>query len=157
MIRVFIPGHPRGKERARSRIITAKATGRQFTSHYTPKKTRDNENNIRSHAIGAMKMQKPMTGPVNLKLDIAFEIPKSWPKWKVDMALTGQILPTTKPDSDNIEKSIKDAFNGVIWVDDCQVVSGEKAKRYSLQPGVFAIITPLEAHPAQIQRKDLAA
>lgn len=157
-MKIFIPGQPQGKERARSRIITAKATGRQFTSHYTPKKTRDNESRIRSYAIGAMNGRKPLTGPIRMILNMAFDIPQSWPKWKRALALDGLILPTVKPDSDNVEKSIKDGFNGVIWADDCQVVVCEKSKFYSDEPGVFVeIIEMAEAYPAQITRKEIAA
>src|SRR5690606_17037782 len=115
-----IPGQPQGKARARSRIIKSKRTGQQFVSHYTPADTRRNELTIRTLAVAAMRGRPPMPGPVRLELLIAFEVPKSWPKWKTEMALAGQIAPTVKPDSDNVEKSVKDALNGVAWVDDCQ-------------------------------------
>jgi len=155
MIEVFIPGQPQGKERARSRIITSK-TGKQFTSHYTPSKTRQREELIKSYAVGAMKGQPAFAGPVDLELRMVFEIPKSWPQWKRDLALTHMILPTVKPAADNIEKSVKDGFNDVVWRDDCQVVSCRKVKCYGAKPGVHALIRPItDKHSAQVTRKEL--
>ncbi|MBU0536873.1 MAG: RusA family crossover junction endodeoxyribonuclease [Gammaproteobacteria bacterium] len=157
MIEIFIPGQPQGKERARSRIITSKS-GRQFTSHYTPAKTRQREELIKSYAVGAMRSAAPMAGPVALELRMVFEVPKSWPQWKRDLALTHMILPTVKPDADNIEKSVKDGFNGVVWIDDCQVVSCMKVKCYGPTPGVKAVIREItDKHSAQVTRKDLDA
>lgn len=154
MIELFIPGQPQGKERSRSRIVTGKG-GRQFTSHYTPSKTRKHEQLIESYGINAMQGAKPLSGPVSMDLFMVFEIPKSWPNWKAEMALKHLILPTTKPDSDNVEKSIKDGLNGVVWVDDCQVVKCQKVKVYGPRPGVRVRVHPLPEHPAQITRKDL--
>lgn len=156
MIELFIPGQPMGKERARSRIITGR-NGKSFTSHYTPSKTRKHESLIESYGIGAMSGRKPITGPVRMELFIAFQIPQSWPKWKVELALSKMILPTTKPDSDNIEKSIKDGLNGVVWVDDCQVVECNKVKFYSTKPGVRVVVHAMDQLPAQITRKELDA
>ena len=72
------------------------------------------------------------------------------------MALDGDIKPTVKPDADNVEKAVKDALNGVVWVDDCQVVNCEKEKFYSTKPGVHAVIETVRAHPAQITRKPVS-
>lgn len=157
MIRFFIPGQPQSKERARSRIIKTKA-GKQFTTHYTPKKTRDNENRIRTHAMQAMAGRAIIKGPVRITLRMGFEIPKSWPQWKHDMALMGKIAPTVRPDIDNVEKSIKDAFNGIVWIDDCQVVECEKVKFYTAMPGVLVSVREIvNVHRAQITRKEITA
>ena len=155
MIDIFIPGKPRGKERSRSRIVTSKKNGKQFTTHYTPKSTRDYESLIASYGIGAMKGRRPVHGPVKLELVICFPVPDSWPKWKTEMALANRILPTVKPDSDNVEKSIKDGLNGVVWHDDCQVVDTVKVKVYREIPGIRVRVTELEKYPAQIKRADI--
>lgn len=41
------------------------------------------------------------------------------------------ILPTTKPDWDNIAKNICDALNGVVYPDDKAIVTGSVKKVYS--------------------------
>ncbi|WP_175829702.1 RusA family crossover junction endodeoxyribonuclease [Burkholderia cepacia] len=51
-------------------------------------------------------------------------------------AATGAIGVTKKPDSDNVVKALKDGMNGVVYVDDGQVVDLWVAKRYAVVPGV---------------------
>ncbi len=41
-VNFYFPITPRGKERARSRVVTTKS-GKTFASHYTPAKTREYE------------------------------------------------------------------------------------------------------------------
>ena len=55
---------------------------------------------------------------------IAFmDIPKSWPKVKRLEAEYGAILPTSKPDVDNILKAAMDGLEGVVYHADSQVTS----------------------------------
>ena len=91
--------------------------------------------------------------PVALYLQMTFEVPKSWPKWKKAMALDGKILPTAKPDGDNVEKAIMDGFNGIVWIDDSYVVSGGRSKIYGETAGVKAKVVPLNAHPSNITKE----
>jgi Holliday junction resolvase RusA-like endonuclease len=116
---------------------------------------------IRTLAMEAMGVQPPMEGPVEMTLFIVMPIPQSWPAWKREMAVAGQIMPTTKPDSDNVEKAVKDALNGVVWGDDAQVVSTVKAKLYAggefRATGVYVSAQQLPAMPAQHKHKPEAA
>ena len=62
---------------------------------------------------------------------VAFmEIPKSWSKVKRLEAEYGAILPTTKPDIDNIIKSALDGLEGVVYYSDNQVTSVDAKKVY---------------------------
>lgn len=152
-INIFIPGQPQGKGRARSRIVKSK-TGKQFTSHYTPAKTRSYENHIRACAIDAVGVNhKPTDQPVKLTLSMTYQIPLSWPLWKRMAALNGEVMPTVKPDADNVEKAVKDGLNKIAWIDDCQVVACYKTKLYGEQAGIRATIEIIKALPAQIGRK----
>lgn len=150
-IHIFIAGQPQAKARARSRIVGK--PGKQFTSHYTPEHTRKYEAWVSRNAKAVMGSAKPIGGPVALYLQMAFEVPKSWPKWKKAMALEGKILPTAKPDIDNVDKAIMDGFNGIVWVDDSCVVSGGRSKIYGEIPGVKAKVVPLNAYPANITKQ----
>lgn len=156
-ITFFVPGEPQGKGRARAYVKKDKYRrpmrnrhGNIAIGHYTPDKTRSYEEEIAWRAVDA-RNEAPFTGPVRVTIDIRKGIPESWPKWKKEMAIAGEILPTTKPDTDNVEKAIKDALNGVLWLDDSQVVEDQKTARYTAdRPGVQVVVEPLAAYGADI-------
>lgn len=155
-IEIFIPGVPQGKGRARSFLRNGKI------GHYTPEKTRTYEGLIASLGLDAMLGKKPLEIPLLLTICAVFSIPESWPTWKREAAYYGQILPTTKPDMDNIKKAIKDGLNGVVWKDDCFATSAMVRKRYvrnsDERVGVHVEIKPdyvdgYKTFPAQIKSK----
>lgn len=155
-IAFFVPGDPQGKARARSSVVTKAdgsvargKSGRAMIRHYTPKKTEDYEANVATF-YRQVKTGPATSQPVILILEIIHGIPDSWPKWKHAMALDGKMLPVTKPDGDNVEKAVKDALNGVAWIDDTQVVGTIKVKRYG-DPGVGVTIIPLSELPSTIK------
>ena len=45
--------------------------------------------------------------------------------------MSHEILPTSKPDVDNVIKGIFDAMNEIVWKDDKQAVDVSIRKRYS--------------------------
>lgn len=144
----FVPGKPQGKERARSSRKTGK--------HYTPDKTRSYEQAISIYAKNAMMGLRPLSAPIYLKLEIIMPIPNGWPKWKIKKAMAGEVLPTTNPDADNVEKSIKDACNKIVWGDDSYVVKCDKVKKYVSDerslPGVHVHINVLNGMCAQLAK-----
>lgn len=147
-ILIVVPGHPVGKGRARSAQL---ASGR--TIHYTPQKTRSWEGVAKLFAMEKMAGREPLACPVRLSLIITHAVPDSWPLWKQNLALAGEIEPTVKPDADNVEKAVKDALNGVAWLDDCQVVSCTKEKLYGQHPGVRILVSARGTLPAQVRRR----
>ena len=96
----------------------------------------------------------PLTGPVALRLCVYLAVPSSWPAWKRQAALRGHVRPTGKPDLDNILKAAKDAMNGVLWVDDAQVVLVVTDKAYSDTPRVEIQAETIYAAPNQITCRD---
>lgn len=165
MIEFHVPGEPQGKGRARATVATNKATGqvlrdkksgRAIINHYTPEKTVAYESLIRVLAMqaGAQVRANPPDGPVELVIEVRRSIPDSWPTWKREAALAGQIRPTTKPDNDNVEKAVKDGCNGVLWKDDCQIVEDRKRALYVADNvGVAVTVRYLDAHPAQVKAR----
>lgn len=158
LIRIWIPGTPQGKGRARARIAGKGA--KQFIQHYTPGKTRSYEEAIKVLAAAQMSGRPPLVGAVHMALVIVMPVPKSWPNWKRELVDKDAIAPTTKPDSDNVEKAVKDALNGVVWKDDAQVVYTSKLKIYQrtehyTEPGVLAIVTRSKKKPAQVNSDTL--
>jgi len=151
VIKFHVPGKPQGKGRARSFLMKNGKIG-----HHTPDKTRTYEGMIRTLGMQATAGAKPSEQPIALTLTIVMPITASWPAWKRELAQSGELLPTTKPDADNVEKAVKDALNGVVWRDDAQVVSCDKNKFYErsgLTVGIYIEARGIDAHPAQIKRK----
>lgn len=150
-VQFTVPGAPQGKGRARSFVRNG------HVGHYTPEKTRTYEGMIRTLAMEAMGMRPPIGGPVQLELVIVMPIPASWPKWKIELALAGKVLPTTKPDADNVAKAAKDGMNGVVWNDDCQVVAAAIEKIYTGEvfpiPGLYINVRQAPAMGAQHKHK----
>jgi Holliday junction resolvase RusA-like endonuclease len=132
----IVPGQPIGK--GRPRIGKVGNHARMFT----PAKTVNYETLVAYAAQAAMKGSALFEGAVGLDLRIACQIPASWSQKKQRAAAAGRVLPTTKPDADNIIKAICDALNGVVWKDDVQVVDLAVTKRYALVPGVEVMVVP---------------
>jgi Holliday junction resolvase RusA-like endonuclease len=125
-----VPGKPVGKGRPRV------GRGGGHARMFTPEKNVSSENLVGWTAAQAMAGRQVITGPVNVRLHIAMDIPASWSKVKQQRALEGLEHPTTKPDMDNVIKAIFDAMNGVVWKDDVQVIGLSTSKAYGQAPGV---------------------
>jgi len=124
----FIPIVPTPKGRPR----TALRNGRPVI--YTPKKTLDFENFVKTWL--SIRVKKPIETGVILHLEFNFVPPKSWTKKKKTEALRIDSRHTIKPDLDNLEKSVMDAAEGVLYLNDCQVWQKSSVKRYSEQAGI---------------------
>jgi Holliday junction resolvase RusA-like endonuclease len=124
-----VDGEPVAK--ARPKFVIAKG----FPIAYTPEKTRIAEKTIRDTAVMFYRCV-PTTKPVEVNLVFHKSVPKSWSKKKQQEALDGLILPQMKPDIDNYIKTVFDALNGVVWVDDSQVCSVNAKKKYSEKAGI---------------------
>lgn len=131
LLSLELPGAPRGKGRPRFRVIGKGK--KQFVSTYTDSETRAYEDRLK--AVGALRMgmDTPFDFPLSVKVEAMMPIPASWSAKKRASAANGEIAPTTKPDADNIAK-MKDALNGVVWLDDSLIVSLVVVKRYSDVP-----------------------
>ena len=106
---------------------------------YTPSATKKYENLVRM-AFVQRSGSMPHDGPVSVAFKAFFPIPKSRPKWWKEAARE-QIIPhTTKPDMDNIRKSLMDGLNTVAFRDDSLVFSGPPEKWYSDTPRVEVFI-----------------
>jgi Holliday junction resolvase RusA-like endonuclease len=110
---------------------------------FTPEKTVSYENLVGWTAAQAMAGKPLIEQPVAVWLTVYCAVPASWSKVQQHLALTGNRLPTTKPDIDNLIKAIFDAMNGVVWKDDVQVVDLAVGKRYDATPGVAVAVKPL--------------
>jgi Holliday junction resolvase RusA-like endonuclease len=91
---------------------------------YTPKETMNYESLVRFSFLEKYPNHIPYSNESALKVHLtAFKtIPKAFSKKKRQLALDGMIRPKTKPDLDNIAKSVLDGLNQVAFVDDKCVV-----------------------------------
>jgi Holliday junction resolvase RusA-like endonuclease len=135
-----IAGEPQGKGRAR---IGRLSNGRAVA--FTPQKTRSYEALIRYEAQVVMESTNSalINGPVLLKVDAHFGIPRSATKRFAAAARAGTALPVKRPDLDNIVKAALDALNTVVFRDDAQVVEIVARKTYSDQPCLIVTVEAL--------------
>ncbi|WP_334067277.1 RusA family crossover junction endodeoxyribonuclease [Burkholderia cepacia] len=129
-VEFIVPGAPLAKGRPRFARSGAHVTT------YTPEKTERYENLVKMAARAAMRSTAPYAGPIRLILHIGLPIPASWSNKRQGEAAAGAIGATKKPDADNVVKALKDGMNGVVYVDDGQVVDLWVSKRYARTPGV---------------------
>jgi Holliday junction resolvase RusA-like endonuclease len=134
MISFVISGEMRGKQRPR-------VTRRGHV--YTPTETREAEAVIAKLAGEAMAGHAPFEGAVSLTIFVETEPPKSASKAARERMLSGNQRPTKKPDLDNIVKLISDAMNGVVYVDDKQVVGLSVWKGYAKVARTLVTVQPL--------------
>lgn len=106
----------------------------KFGHVYTTPKTRAYENIVKSTAID--NRVPCVTTALRVELVIYKSIPKSFSKKKRELANEGKIYPVVKPDIDNYVKAVLDGLNGVLFVDDKQIVDFRAIKRYSDSPRV---------------------
>lgn len=130
---LYFPGDAKGKQRPRATTINGKAR------MYTPKQTTDAEHNVAAMAFSQVG-QPLLEGPLSVVVDITVRPPQSWSKRKTEQALSGALFPTGKPDLDNVAKLYLDALNGILWVDDAQIVKLIVLKQYGEKAGVGMIV-----------------
>ncbi|UXR73317.1 RusA family crossover junction endodeoxyribonuclease [Staphylococcus sp. IVB6238] len=80
----------------------------------------------------------------DIKLTVEFYFPplRSWSKKRLREKLLS--YKRTKPDLDNLLKTVLDAGNGKIWKDDNQIVEIRTFKKYDYIPRTVLIIEELE-------------
>lgn len=142
MIQFIIPGQPVAKGRPKFTVQGG------FAKVYTPKKTADYETLVAGIAKRAMGPLQPSARPIEIMLELRMEIPASWTKAKRLAASMGTVRATKKPDADNVLKGIKDACNGIVWVDDSQVVVLTVRKLYAAEPCVIVAVRQVEGDAA---------
>ena len=131
MIKLLIPGEPVSKLRPR---VT------KFAS-YTPAKTKNYEVFIKELFCTQYPKWEPIQDkPLKMIVNAYFAPPISSSKAKLARMLSGEILPTKKPDVDNLIKVVGDSLNGLAYHDDAQIVKVLCSKYYSNIPRMEVII-----------------
>jgi Holliday junction resolvase RusA-like endonuclease len=132
-----VPGKPVGK--GRPRFVTKGKGGKPlpYPKTYTPKTTKEYEHKVIKAFLQAAGRKLLLRCPVHIDIVAHYYIPQSASKIDRAAMLNGKLLPTKKPDLDNVAKIILDALNGIAWQDDSQVCELTKRKRFGDPPRVW--------------------
>lgn len=123
-----IPGEAKGKARPKSTVVNGHARV------YTPGKQIEYENWVRLNFLedNPEFASRPLFAedkPLNVVIRIYRQMPKSFSKKKRQEMCLRPCL--TKPDVDNVAKSICDALNGIAYHDDSQIYTLTVSKEWS--------------------------
>ena len=83
-----------------------------------------------------MYHDEPLAGPLVVTIKFYRAIQQSETKERHRLKAQGTIRPTKKPDLDNYIKSTLDGLNGVLWVDDNEIIELHTGKYYSDHPRI---------------------
>ncbi len=127
-MKILIPGVPVGKGRPKFSTFNGHAVA------YTPEKTVNYETLVKLAFQQSGEAAFDKETQLRAEINAYFPIPKSTSKKKREQMERGLILPTKKPDTDNIAKAILDALNGIAYYDDAQICELHVYKFYSSNP-----------------------
>jgi Holliday junction resolvase RusA-like endonuclease len=124
-VRIVIDGKPPKKDRPRFRSIG------KFAQTYSTKETVECEKRV-SRAWKEQGGGVTFDGAVSVGIDIFYEVPASIAKnsKKRASAMIADKWKVTKPDIDNVIKSVLDGLNGLAFSDDNQVAVLKSRKMY---------------------------
>jgi len=115
----------------------------QFVQTYTDAKTIDYETQIAMRARHAIGSTKPLEGALSVFLYLRYTVPASYSKKRKEACLRGVEYPK-RIDIDNVYKSVTDAMNGIVYVDDSQIVEAHIKKVYAEESGANIMVQECE-------------
>jgi Holliday junction resolvase RusA-like endonuclease len=111
----------------------------QFVQTYTDAKTIDYETHVAMRARHAIGATKPLEGALSVFLYLRYIVPASYSKKRKEACLRGVEYPK-RIDIDNVYKSITDAMNGIVYLDDSQIVEAHIKKVYAEESGANIMV-----------------
>lgn len=130
-----VQGQPIGKIRPRFALKGG------HVQAYTPPKSTHYERQIgKAYKLAGGQMY-PEDVAVKVTIRIGLRIPLSVSRKKHEAMVCGLIRPLTKPDTDNVIKSVLDGLNGVAYADDKQVTCVRAVKLYDDVPHITVTVS----------------
>jgi len=111
----------------------------QFVQTYTDAKTIDYETQVAMRARHALGATNPLETALTVFLYLRYAVPASYSKKRKEACLLGLEYPK-RIDIDNVYKSITDAMNGIVYLDDSQIVEAHIKKVYAEQSGANIMV-----------------
>ena len=130
MIHIEIPGKP----------VPWSASQNQGKFHYDPKYKEKKTARI---IVSSQYKDELIKEPIHVDFTFYFPIPKSASKKAKALMLSGQKLPTGKPDTTNLQKFYEDCLKDIVIYDDSYVTDVTSRKRYSDTPRIVITIVPI--------------
>lgn len=125
MIEIFIPGSPP------TATAQQKGQNRRTGVYYKPPKLKEAEAWYMA-GLAKDRPEKPLEGGLALMIQFGFPATKQHPHGEPK---------TTRPDTDNMVKLLKDCLTrSGYWKDDAQVAFEEVTKMYQRIPGVYIMV-----------------
>lgn len=117
---------------------------------YDPDVSREYKKTLGMLLKQQMKGAAPFDCPLDVIVEFVLPIPQSWTEKKKAAALAKKVLPLArkKGDVDNLVKAAFDAANGIVWLDDSQVVIMSAWKIYGETPAVNMSVSPYRREKA---------
>lgn len=144
-IKFTVPAVPIAQPRQQHRVVKPASGAEPFVMNYLPTKHPVNAFKASvQQAARAAYSGRPLDGPLALTVTFLFPRPGRliWKKREMP-----RCWHSSKPDTDNCVKAVKDALNSLIFRDDSQVCDERGCKLYAAgneQPCVIIEIVPLE-------------
>ena len=138
-MKIIILGTPKPKQSARFRAIKNPKTGKNFVSSYQKKEVKDNEKNIASDVEKQLPIGFiPFDCPIGAKILYVFPMLSSFTKKQKEIIENnGIIYKDTKPDlTDNLNKGLFDACEGILYKNDSRVCKVDSVKIYGVEPRI---------------------
>lgn len=142
-MKFIILGTPQPKQSARFKSV--KMGAKTFMKSYQPEAVVQNERNIAFDVKSQLPAGfKPFTEALKVTMLFVFPPLSSWTKKKhAEMEAGKCIYKTTKPDIDNLQKSVCDAMQGIVYINDSQISDMRCTKIYGSVPMIEIEITEL--------------
>lgn len=97
---------------------------------YTDKKTKEAEKYIAYSYIN-QNGKTLLDGPIEVEVNCFYKVPKSYSKKDKEKAKEGRLYKVTRPDVDNLAKTVLDALNEVAYEDDRLITGLKVTKAYA--------------------------
>ena len=114
--------------------LRPRATNRGgHTRVYDPSKVKTYKNSVRKF-LEDYPIKRFSDVELDVKVKFYLPVQKSISKKERERRLSHEKRPDKKPDIDNLQKSLLDALNGIVWDDDAKITHIEAWKFYSEKP-----------------------
>lgn len=112
---------------------------------YTPAHIKQAQNSMTLQIMNQLPNgHEPITEAVAIQYTFEFPLTKDLKKETRQKIQCGdQVFRPKKPDIDNLQKAVNDAMNGVVYLDDSQIVKISSVKIYSETPKIIINVQPL--------------
>ena len=137
-MKLYFIGAPKPKQSARFRNVKGKGGKKDFIMSYQTGDVLQNASSIKKAALSQIPIDHvPYDVALGVRVKFIFPPLKSWSKTIKALFESGAtIYKISKPDADNLQKSVFDALNTIVYTDDSRIAKVEAEKIYGKEPKI---------------------